>query len=81
MCCGCEAHADEACGEIFEAGEACDYAKNKRWMNWSRVLQHFVQDAVDEDLKGWRPADGLFAVLLDLPEMVRGQGIGAVMPR
>ena len=72
---GLQAEADEAGGEVLEAGDAGEDAQCERHRDRAGVVQDAVEDAVSKDLEGLRAMDGLFAVVLDLLQVVRGEGV------
>ena len=74
---GLEAHADEAAGEVFEAGDVGEDAEQEWRGDGAGALEDAVEDAVGEDLDALGVVYGSLAVVLDVVEMVDGEGVGA----
>ncbi len=69
---GLQAHADEASGEVLEAGKLCDDAKREGRGDWAGALKGAGEDAVGEDLYSLCVSHGTLAVVLDSLEIVYG---------
>ena len=69
---GLQAHSDETCGHVSEAGEAGDHAEDEWRLEWAVAEQDTVEHAVSEDLDALGFAYGSFAVVLDSFEVVNG---------
>ena len=69
-----QSHADEASGEILEAGNAGDDAKCEWRGDGAGALEGAGEDAVGEDLHSLGVAHGAFAVVLDAAQIVHGGG-------
>ncbi len=74
---GLEADADEAAGELLEAGDAGEDAQGEWGLHGALVVEGLVRDAVSDDLDALSAADGFDAALLDPLEVVVGEGVGA----
>ncbi len=73
---GLEAQADEAAGEVLEAGDGGEDAEGEGWGEGAGVAEDAVEDLVGEGLELLGAADGGGAVGLDPLEVVRGEGVG-----
>ena len=69
---GLKAHADQACREIFEAGDLYDQAEDQGRMNGARILKDTIEDAVRKDLKRLGSANRFLPILLHLTKVMRG---------
>ncbi len=67
-----EAHADEASGEVFEAGDLGGDAEREGRGDRASVLKSAGEDAVRQDLHSLCVADGTFAVVLNPSQIVYG---------
>ena len=74
---GLEAHADEASGEVLEAGDVGEDAEQEWRGDRAAALEDAYEHAVGEDLDALRVVHHAFAVVLDLVEMMDGEGVGA----
>src|SRR5258708_5262016 len=73
---GLHAHADEASGEVLEAGNLCDDAEREGWGDGAGALKGAGEDAVGEDLYSLCVSHGAFAVVLDSLQVVYGGAAG-----
>lgn len=67
---GLQAHADEASGEVLEAGNLCDDAKREGRLDRAGALKGAGEDAVGEDLRSLCVSHGTLAVVLDSLQIV-----------
>ena len=74
---GPEAHADDAAGELLEAGDAGEDAERERSIEGPGIVQDAVDDLVGAGLQALRAQDGGLALGLNRVEMVAGEGAGA----
>jgi hypothetical protein len=74
---GLEAEADDAGGEVLEAGDPGEDAQGERRSDRAGVVQHAVEHLVGEGLEALGAADGGLAVGLDVAEVPVGEGAGA----
>jgi hypothetical protein len=73
---GLKAHADEAAGEILEAGHAGDNAERKWRSKRTGAMEDGIEEAVGEDLHSLGFSDGGFAIVLNGSEVVYGGTAG-----
>ena len=73
---GLQAHADEASGEVLEAGNLCDDAKGEWRGDRAGALKGAGEDSVGEDLRSLCVSHGTLAVVLDSLEIVHGGAAG-----
>jgi len=73
---GLQAHADEASGEVLEAGNLCDDAKREWRVDRAGALKGAGEDAVGEDLHSLGVSHGTLAVVLDSLQIVYGGAAG-----
>ena len=74
---GLQAHADEACCEVFEARNAGEDTERERKLYWGRIVQDPVENTVRKYLKALGVAYGAFPMLLNLLQMMRGERLCA----
>ena len=70
-----QAHADEASGEVFEAGDLREDLQGERRLDGVGAAEDVAKDSVGEDLRALGVVDGGLAILLDLPEVMLGEGV------
>ena len=73
---GLQTDADEASGEVLEAGNVCEDAKGEGWGDRAGALKGAGEDAVGEDLDSLCVSHGRFAVVLDSLQIVYGGAAG-----
>ena len=71
-----QAESDETGGEALEAGDVGEDAQRERHRDRAGVAEDAVEDAVGEDLERLGAANGLFAVVLDLLQMMQRERVG-----
>jgi hypothetical protein len=72
---GLQAHADEASSEVFEARDVGEDSQGERRLDGVGAAEDVAKDSVGEDLRALGVVDGGLAILLDLPEVMLGEGV------